>query len=65
VVSDLRLAARVCDKLAGLRYRVAEVAEQALSQDGAATRRDLLEALSSAEGSGELPEASRSSHHSS
>jgi hypothetical protein len=46
---DIRLASRVCGSLCGLRFRVAEVAEMALSQDGGATRRDLLQALTDAE----------------
>jgi hypothetical protein len=35
--------------LATLRFRVAEIAEQAVTQDGAATRRDLVAALADAE----------------
>jgi hypothetical protein len=46
---DIRVASRVCYALCGLRFRVAEVAEMALSQDGGATRRDLLQALTDAE----------------
>jgi hypothetical protein len=46
---DIRLAARVCSNFATLRFRVAEIAEMALTQDGAATRRDLLDALADAE----------------
>jgi hypothetical protein len=46
---DIRLASRVCGSLCGLRFRVAEVAAMALEQDGAATRRDLLQALTDAE----------------
>jgi hypothetical protein len=34
---DIRLASRVCNALCGLRFRVAEIAEMALEQDGAAT----------------------------
>ena len=45
---DLRIATRVCDKLAGLRSGVAEIAELVLIQAGAATRRDLLDALAAA-----------------
>jgi hypothetical protein len=46
---DVRLAARACDKLAGLRFRVAEIAEMALTQDPGATARDLHDALADAE----------------
>jgi hypothetical protein len=46
---DVRLAARVCDKLASLRFRVGEIAEMALNQDPGATARDLHEALADAE----------------
>ena len=46
---DIRLAARACSKFASLRFRVAEIAEMALTQDGAATRRDLTAALADAE----------------
>jgi hypothetical protein len=35
--------------MASLRFRVGEIAEAALIQPGAATRRDLLEALADAE----------------
>jgi hypothetical protein len=38
---DLRLASRACDKLSSLRFRIAEIAEKALTQDGGATHRDL------------------------
>lgn len=37
----MRLTDRVCDKLAGLRFRVAEIAETAMNQAPAATPRDL------------------------
>jgi hypothetical protein len=47
---DIRVAARALDRLASLRFRIAEIAEAALTQAPAATRRDLLEALSAAEG---------------
>jgi hypothetical protein len=46
---DIRLAARVCDRLASLRFRVGEIAEITLSQDPGATARDLHEALADAE----------------
>jgi hypothetical protein len=46
---DCRLAARALSNFATLRFRVAEIAEQALVQPGAATRRDLIAALSDAE----------------
>ncbi len=42
---DLRLAAKVCNKMADLRFRIAEIAEAALKQDGAATARDLRQLL--------------------
>jgi hypothetical protein len=48
-VADMRLAIRVYHNLAVLRFRVLEIAEQALSQDGAATRRDLVMAVGDAE----------------
>jgi hypothetical protein len=48
VVSDVRLAARAISNMATLRFRIGEIAEAALSQDGAATRRDLIEALADA-----------------
>jgi hypothetical protein len=64
--ADLQLAARVCHKLASLRFRVAEIAEQALTQewDRAAFARDLRDALKDAEDSDELPEPNRASHYS-
>jgi hypothetical protein len=46
---DVRLAARVCGNMATLRFRVAEIAEQALIQPGAAIRRDLIDAVADAE----------------
>lgn len=46
---DIRLAAKACSNFATLRFRIAEVAEMALNQDGAATRRDLIAALADAE----------------
>jgi hypothetical protein len=46
---DIRLSARVCSNFATLRFRVAEIAEAALTQHPAATRRDLLGALADAE----------------
>jgi hypothetical protein len=42
---DIRLAAQACDKLASLRFRIAEIAEMALTQDPGATARDLRELL--------------------
>jgi hypothetical protein len=49
IADDLRLAARIADKFASLKFRIIEVAEAALIQDTAATRRDLLEAMLIAE----------------
>jgi hypothetical protein len=46
---DCRLAARALSNMATLRFRVAEIAEMALTQAGAAIRRDLLDALADAE----------------
>jgi hypothetical protein len=46
---DVRLAARVCSNPATLRFRIGEIAEAALTQAGAYTRRDLLDALADAE----------------
>jgi hypothetical protein len=46
---DCRLAARALSNFATLRFRVVEIAEAALTQAGAATRRDLLDALADAE----------------
>ena len=48
---DLRLAAQVTAKLASLRFRIDEIAEQLLAQkewDGAALARDLRDALADA-----------------
>src|SRR5258708_37370565 len=48
---DLRLAAQVTAKLASLRFRIAEIAEQLLAHpgwDGAALARDLRDALADA-----------------
>ena len=42
IEQDMRLTGRVCGKLAGLRFRVAEIAETAMNQAPAATPRDLL-----------------------
>jgi hypothetical protein len=72
VGADLRLAARIADKLASLRFRIAEIAEAALAHpewDRAAFARDLRSALQDAEDgepvdeSSGLPESSRPSHH--
>jgi hypothetical protein len=46
---DVRLAARVCSNMATLRFRIGELAEAALTQAPAASRRDLLDALNDAE----------------
>ena len=46
---DVRLAARVCRNMATLRFRISEIAEQAMTQPGAAVRRDLIAALADAE----------------
>jgi hypothetical protein len=45
---DIRLAAQACDKLAGLRFRVGEIAETALHHNVATTARDLREVLDNA-----------------
>jgi hypothetical protein len=45
---DLCLAGRACDKLAGLRFRVGEIAEMAPQQNRSAGARDLREALDNA-----------------
>jgi hypothetical protein len=66
MAADLRLAAWVCDKLAGLRFRIAEIAAQALDRpqwDAGAFARDIRQSLDEA-ASGELPEANRASHYS-
>ena len=47
---DIRRAARVCSNLATLRFRIAEIAEQARRQIPAATRRKLLTALAEPSG---------------
>jgi hypothetical protein len=49
IALNLRLAARLVEKMSSLRFRVAEVAEMALSQDPGATARDLRDALNEAE----------------
>jgi hypothetical protein len=52
IADDLMLAARIADKLAGLRLRVAEIAQQALDRprwDAAAFARDINAALDEAE----------------
>ena len=67
VAADLRLAAGIAGKLASLRFRIAEIAEQALAHpewDRAAFARDLRDALAKAAGGDDLPEASRASHYS-
>jgi hypothetical protein len=46
---DCRLAARALSNFATLRFCVGEIAEAALTQPGAATRRDLIAALADAE----------------
>jgi hypothetical protein len=46
---DCQFAAGVCGNMASLRFRVGEIAEAALTQPGAATRRDLLQALADPE----------------
>ena len=46
---DIRLAARAISNFATLRFRIAEIADRALTQAGAAIRRDLLDALNDAE----------------
>jgi hypothetical protein len=45
---DIRLAAQACDKLAGLRFRLGEIAEIALHQNVATTARDLRDAVDNA-----------------
>jgi hypothetical protein len=64
--ADLQMAARIAHKLASLRFRIAEIAEQALTQewDRAAFARDLRDALAKAEAGEELPEPNRASHYS-
>jgi hypothetical protein len=67
IAADLQLAARIAGMLAGLRFRIAEIAQAALAHpewDRAAFARDLRDALAKAEGSDDLPEPSRSSHYS-
>jgi hypothetical protein len=67
IAVDLRLSARVCDRLASLRSRIAEIAAQALDRpqwDAAAFARDVRDALAAAENGGDFPEPSRASHHS-
>jgi hypothetical protein len=49
IARDTRLAARAIDKLASLRFRVGEIADMVLTQDGGATARDLRDALNDAE----------------
>jgi len=49
----MRLTDRVCDKFAGLGFRVAEIAETAMTQAPAAKRRDLSR-VNWAPGSGEI-----------
>lgn len=44
----MRLTDRVCDRLAGLRFRVAEIAETAMNQAPAGTPRDLFRCLAEA-----------------
>jgi hypothetical protein len=46
---DLRLAARAISNLPTLRFLIAEIAEQALTQPGPAVRRDRFAALGDAE----------------
>jgi hypothetical protein len=67
VAADLQLAALITHKFAGLRLRVAEIAEAALAHpewDRAAFACDLRDALAKAEGGEDLPEHSRASHYS-
>ena len=49
IALNLRLAARLAEKTASLRFRVQEIAEMALTQDPGATARDLRDALNDAE----------------
>jgi hypothetical protein len=52
IAADLRLAARIADKLASLRFRIAEIAGKAIEHpewDNAAIARDLRDALDAAE----------------
>ena len=49
IALNLRLAARLAEKNASLRFRVQEIAEMALTQDPGATARDLRDALNDAE----------------
>jgi hypothetical protein len=67
IAADLKLAARIADRLASLRSRVAEIAQAALDRpqwDAAVFARDVRGALAAAENGGDLPEANRSSHYS-
>jgi hypothetical protein len=47
---DLRIAARALALFATLKFRIAEIAEMALSQAGPAIARDLRQALYDAQG---------------
>jgi hypothetical protein len=47
---DIRQAARALALFATLKFRIAEIAEMALTQAGAATARDLRQALDDAQG---------------
>jgi hypothetical protein len=49
LVLDLKLAARACDRLAGLRFQVAEIAADVLTKPALAIHRDLFAALDAAE----------------
>jgi hypothetical protein len=49
IADDLRMAARMAHRFASLKFRVLEVAEAALHQDGAAIHRDLKDAVADSE----------------
>jgi hypothetical protein len=67
IAVDLRLSARICDRLASLRSRVTKIAQLALAHpewDRAAFARDLRDALKRAEDGEDLPEPNRASQYS-
>ena len=49
IALNLRLAARLAEKTASIRFRIAEIADMALAQDPGATARDLRDLLSDME----------------
>jgi hypothetical protein len=48
-VRDIRLAVQVCDRLAGLRFTIAEIAADVLTRPALTIHRDLFAALDEAE----------------